>query len=81
MIQNVEANQDNKQKIHKGLIKADQQHNLTSHIKDPILYLSLWPASAVPSWPQATSPPAAAAHPGLKSENPTDTPSPSLPTQ
>ena len=34
-----------------------------------------WPASAVPSWPQATSPQAAASH--LLSEiSPTDTPSP-----
>ena len=41
MIQDVEAEQDNEQKNHEGLIKADQQHNLTSHIKDSLLYLSL----------------------------------------
>ena len=41
MIQDVEAEQDNQHKNHEVLIKADQQHNLTNHIKDSLLYLSL----------------------------------------
>ena len=49
MIQDVEAEQDNQHKGHEGLKTLSS----TCPCK------SLWPASAVPSWPPATSPPAA----------------------